>query len=109
MGNQGGVFPPANNGAAGTSRNPGLAITQFYPGGALHPTNAAGALGGAQDNGSLLFSGSLAWDLKLTGDGAANAFDFTAPDTGWWVSTQCLLILSTFDAGANWYWVSNTI
>lgn len=109
LGNDGGVFTTADNGASWTSRNSGLAITQFYPGGALHPTDAEVAIGGAQDNGSLLFSGSLAWNLLLTGDGAANAFDFTAPETVRYVSFQYLTIAKTIDGGASWFYAVNGI
>jgi hypothetical protein len=41
LGNDGGVFTTADNGAAWTSRNPGLAITQFSGGAPTQPTAVA--------------------------------------------------------------------
>jgi hypothetical protein len=91
LGNDGGVFTTANNGTSWTSRNPGLALTQFYPGGAVHPSDASIALGGAQDNGMLYYSGTPGWTLLGTGDGAFNAIDWYNPAV-LYTSTQNLNI-----------------
>jgi hypothetical protein len=58
-----------------------LALTQFYPGLSIHPTDAAIAVGGNQDNGTVLYSGGLTWNQVNCGDGSATAFDFRTPTT----------------------------
>ncbi|MCL5674864.1 MAG: hypothetical protein M1501_03870 [Candidatus Omnitrophica bacterium] len=64
-----------------TELNNGLAITQFYSV-AGHSTavaaqnnNITPIIGGAQDNGSLLYSGSPAWTAFFGGDGGDTAVD----------------------------------
>jgi len=81
-GNDGGVFKSTNGGASWSSLNTNLAITQFYPGVSLHPTDANYILGGTQDNGTLRFTGSSVWqEISLGGDGGFTAIDFVSPST----------------------------
>ena len=77
-GNDGGVYRAANARGVGighgwVSANNGLAVTQFYSGAGL---SAAGSkvVGGTQDNGSLLLSGST-WRMVRGGDGGYVAVD----------------------------------
>jgi photosystem II stability/assembly factor-like uncharacterized protein len=81
VGNDGGVFRSANGGTNWSSLNTNLAITQFYPGISLHPTDANYILGGTQDNGTLRFTGSSVWQEIISGDGGYTAIDFVTPTT----------------------------
>jgi len=81
VGNDGGIFKSTNGGTSWSSLNSNLAITQFYPGVSLHPTDANYILGGTQDNGTLRFTGSSVWDEILGGDGGFTAIDFATPTT----------------------------
>jgi len=82
VGNDGGVFKSTNGGTNWSSLNTNLAITQFYPGVSLHPTDANYILGGTQDNGTLRFTGSSVWqEISLGGDGGYTAIDFVSPST----------------------------
>ena len=67
-GNDGGFFW-TTNGAGPWTKCVDLPITQFYAG-AIDPTNASRLLGGTQDNGTLITSGSpTAWTQQLGADG----------------------------------------
>ncbi|MCI0437157.1 MAG: hypothetical protein L0271_26505 [Gemmatimonadetes bacterium] len=79
VGNDGGIFRTRNRGVSWTSLNTNLAITQFYSGVSLHPAEGGYALGGTQDNGTLEFRGSPAWDLVLGADGGFTAIDYVDP------------------------------
>jgi hypothetical protein len=59
-----------------TGLNTTLAITQFYPGLSMHPTNSNITLAGAQDNGTQKYSGSKTWSVVTCGDGGYTAIDF---------------------------------
>src|SRR5205823_2601308 len=63
-----------------SDRNETLGTIQFYPGIAIHPTDPNFTLGGTQDNGTILYSGGLRWDVVLGGDGGYSAIDFAQPD-----------------------------
>ncbi len=93
LGNDGGVFNTRDNGATWTSRNPGLFLTQFYPGAAVHPANRSIAIGGTQDNGVVQTMGSTNWNEILAfADGGFCAYDYTNPDGVYYISTQYLNI-----------------
>lgn len=62
-----------------TSLNTTLAITQFYPGFSLHPTDPAIAIGGTQDNGTQRYSGQPVWNNVTCGDGGFAAIDPSSP------------------------------
>lgn len=85
VGNDGGIYRSRAGGAPGTweSLNSDIAITQFYPGIGLHPTDPASALGGTQDNGTLRYAGSPSWQHVLGGDGGFTAIDFNDPATAY--------------------------
>jgi uncharacterized protein (TIGR03437 family) len=82
VGTDGGVFvsttitQPSVN---WTDRNDTLGTIQFYPGISIHPTDPNFTLGGTQDNGTILYSGSRRWDVVSGGDGAYSAIDFAFP------------------------------
>jgi photosystem II stability/assembly factor-like uncharacterized protein len=79
-GNDGGIFRSTSGGTSWLSVNGDLAITQFYSGIALHPSEAGVILGGTQDNGTLEFAGEPAWDQVLGADGGFTAIDFSNPN-----------------------------
>jgi uncharacterized protein (TIGR03437 family) len=73
VGNDGGVFSSTTTGTGPvwTSLNSTLSITQFYPGFAINPSVPTLAIGGTQDNGTLVYSGNLKWSYATCGDGGA--------------------------------------
>ena len=81
IGNDGGVYKSGDGGSTWTSLNTNLAITEFSPGFSLHPTNGSIAMGGTQDNGTNLTTGSTTWQEIWGGDGGFTAIDFTNPNT----------------------------
>jgi hypothetical protein len=85
-GTDGGVFLSTDGGSSWVSRNAGLTITQYYPGIAIHPVTGR-IIGGAQDNGTTFYSGSLFWDgFAATGDGGYNAINYANPSIQWYTS-----------------------
>ena len=82
LGGDGGVYSSTDAGSAATqwtNLNATLGVTQFYPGMALHPTNPSITIGGTQDNGTLIYNGSLTWGWLQCGDGGAAAIDPVTP------------------------------
>jgi hypothetical protein len=75
VGNDGGVYRSTNRGSGWLSRNSNLAITQFYHGVSLHPTDTNTVLGGTQDNGTLQFRGDPSWSQVLGADGGFTAIN----------------------------------
>jgi hypothetical protein len=62
--------------------NATLATLQFYPGPSMSPGDDNYGMGGTQDNGSDLFSGTLDWTwLDTCGDGGPTVFDTQTPTT----------------------------
>ncbi len=89
VGNDGGVWNTGINDPKGTvgagfwkNLNAPLNITQFYPGVSIHPSTPLFAMGGTQDNGTQVFTGSLTWqDAGLACDGGFTAIDNQIPST----------------------------
>ena len=81
VGNDGGIYRSRSGGSAGSweSLNTDIAITQFYAGIGLHPTDPSIVLGGTQDNGTLRYGGSPSWQYLMGGDGGFTAIDFQNP------------------------------
>ena len=80
--NDGGVWTmqPASS-TAWVNLNTGFGTAEFYPGIGIDPTNIARAFGGTQDNGTLLYGGSLGWtQAGVCGDGFAAAINTTSPN-----------------------------
>lgn len=102
LGNDGGFWMSTNHGNLWTNKNTNLSTIQFYAG-SFHPSNAAAALGGSQDNGTEYWTGNLPWRFIYGGDGGYSAFSTTDPDT-WLVSAQELkFIQKATGAGAHYY------
>ena len=88
LANDGGVYRSTDAGSSFTSLSTNLAITQFYSGIALHPSDPAVTLGGTQDQGTQRSSaGTGTWIKVSGGDGGSTAFDAEDPDT-WYAETQ---------------------
>jgi hypothetical protein len=58
-----------------------IAITEFYPGLSIHPTDVNTTFGGTQDQGLQKYSGTLAWNAVEDCDAFETAIDFAAPTT----------------------------
>ena len=84
LGNDGGAYSTTQVTATKPTfnqLNSTLALTQMYPGLSINPANIANAIGGTQDNGTVLYSGSLAWNDVTCGDGGYTAIDAIFPST----------------------------
>ena len=82
IGNDGGMYSTTDVTSARvnwTNLNNTLAITEFYPGMSLDPTNPQIAVGGTQDNGTQLFDGAENWTEVACGDGGFTAVDPSIP------------------------------
>jgi len=82
IGNDGGVWSTTDVRTAPVNwrnHNETLAVTQFYPGHSIHPTDVTIGLGGTQDNNTQRYSGRLAWTSAGCGDGGWTAFDPARP------------------------------
>ena len=75
-----GVWRSSNGGETFTSLNSSLAVTQFQAVG-LHPSNPALAVGGTQDNGTILYRGGFAWQQGRPGDSGAAFYSSANPQT----------------------------
>jgi photosystem II stability/assembly factor-like uncharacterized protein len=86
-GSDGGVYRTNNAGAptgiTWTTLNTNIAITQFYAGVSLHPTNPLNVIGGTQDNGTLEFIGTASWRSILGADGGFTAINPQNPNIQW--------------------------
>ena len=77
-GTDGGVFVSTDAGDIWSSRNAGLSITQYYPGISVSPDGAK-VMGGSQDNGTQVFSGSPVWNSFTGGDGGYTVINYSNP------------------------------
>lgn len=78
LGNDGGAYGTTQIKAASpvfTGLNKALELTQFYPGLSIQPGNKNVAIGGTQDNGTVLYGGSATWNQTTCGDGGYTAID----------------------------------
>ncbi len=78
LGNDGGVWRFDPTVPSWTNLNGNLNTIQFY-GIGLHPTSTNIAVGGSQDNGTELYSGSALWSETDGGDGAFTQISQTNP------------------------------
>ena len=77
-GTDGGVFVSTDAGDTWTSRNAGLAITQYYPGISMSPDGSK-IMGGSQDNGTHTYTGSPLWNGFSGGDGGYTVINYSNP------------------------------
>ena len=86
-GNDGGIYASYDRGNSWVSRNTNIAVSQFYPGVAVHPSIPDVLAGGLQDNSSLWGFGSGFWTMSApTGDGGFNVWSPTDPNVFWTTS-----------------------
>ena len=85
--NDGGVFRTVDGGFNWLALNRNLAVTQFYRGISMHPSNPGITLGGTQDQGTLRASVGTVWDRIMGGDGGFTAIDPENPNV-WYGETQ---------------------
>ncbi|HEV2210504.1 MAG TPA: hypothetical protein VG167_17150, partial [Verrucomicrobiae bacterium] len=84
VGNDGGLWSTALSSTGvgtWTNLNQSLALTQFYPGMSMHPTDPNTAFAGSQDNGVQQYNGSLSWGYVGCGDGGQTAFNYSDLNT----------------------------
>ena len=90
VGNDGGVYlsDPGVSGGTWTGLNSNLVITEFYKGAIDVTGSNVLALGGAQDDFTVVYTGSNSWDMTSPGDGGDCAISATAPIDHWATSFQ---------------------
>ena len=77
-GTDGGVFVSTDGGNSWVGRNAGLTVTQYYPGISAAP-NGSKIMGGSQDNGTQIYTGSMYWTGVSSGDGGYTAISYDNP------------------------------
>ncbi|MEM6803955.1 MAG: T9SS type A sorting domain-containing protein [Bacteroidota bacterium] len=98
----GGVHRTLDGGRTFQSVNGGFQTVQFYNGFSNSWQDSTYALGGLQDNGSILYDGTARWARVFGGDGSWSAID-PSNDQYSYVSYQNLNIFSTSDKFTNNY------
>ncbi len=97
----GGIFRSTDFGETFEGLNGGYATTQFYNGFSCAPADSQFAIGGLQDNGTVIYEGNPAWRRAAGGDGCWTAIDPNHPDTVY-ASYQYLSIIKSVNRGINW-------
>ncbi len=93
-----------------TTLNDGLGTLQFQSI-SVNPSNPLNdALGGTQDNGTLLYSGTSTWFLGITGDGGDSGFDAVNGDIRFHTYTNTFTDVN-FRKGdpTAWVWTGDTM
>ncbi len=73
--NDGGVFRTLDGGATWQGCNGGYQSSQFYNGFSSSPQDTVPAIGGLQDNSTVIYQGGPAWSRVIGGDGGWAAID----------------------------------
>jgi hypothetical protein len=105
LGNDGGVFVTTDFGVTFSGLNGGYQTTQFYAGFSSAPGDPAFALGGLQDNSTVVYRGGPAWQRTLGGDGGMTGLDPGNLER-LFGSTQYGRVYLTQNGGGNWYWIN---
>ncbi|MGH9798716.1 MAG: WD40/YVTN/BNR-like repeat-containing protein, partial [Candidatus Polarisedimenticolia bacterium] len=101
--NDGGFYRSTDSGCSWRSRNDGLQITGFQSIGASPDTPTV--IGGTQDNGTILFSGSSTWSYETGGDTTGTRIDSGDSDRMYSITGGCSVVRSVFrseDGGGSW-------
>ncbi len=101
LGTDGGVFATSDFGLTFSGRNGGYQTTQFYAGFSSAPGDPTFALGGLQDNSTVVYRGSPAWQRTLGGDGGMTGLD-PGNLQRFFASTQYGRVYMTPNSGQNW-------
>ncbi len=81
LGNDGGVYKTVDGGLTFKEMNWGYITSQFYPGFSSSITDSSLALGGLQDNGTTIYTGSQEWmTFIIGGDGGYTGIDPEDPN-----------------------------
>lgn len=102
LGNDGGVWETSDFGDTFASRNGYYQTAQFYGGFTSSPLDSNLALGGLQDNGTIIYRGGLAWDKTLGGDGGMTGMRPSLPNVLMASTQYCRIYKSTND-GDTWF------
>ena len=102
-----GVWRSSDGGRTFANLNGSLSITQFQSVG-LHPTNPNLSVGGTQDNGTTLYSGSWIWEQGRPGDSGAAFFDQSDPSVIYTVANRTSVRRSS-DGGKTFQLMDNGI
>jgi len=97
----GGVFKTTDLGISFQSLIGGYQTSQFYNGFANSATDPDVAIGGLQDNFSVVYDGGLAWRRVIGGDGTWCAID-PSDDSTMYGSAQYLQAFRSNNGGDNW-------
>ena len=100
IGSDGGVFLSFDNGDNYRSANGGMQTTQFYNGFSVSHTNGDFALGGLQDNSTVVFRGDAQWQRAAGGDGSWTGINQIDNDYVY-ASAQNLAIFRSTNNAAN--------
>lgn len=102
FGNDGGMFVSFDGGETVRSANGGLQTTQFYNGFSVSNANPEFAMGGLQDNSTVIFRGDGAWQRAIGGDGSWSAIN-QRNDNVVFGSYQNLNILKSLNNGSQFF------
>ncbi len=98
IGSDGGVFMSRDGGERYESRNGALQTTQFYNGFSVSNQRTERAMGGLQDNSTVIFRGDKAWEKTLGGDGSWSAINPINDDTMFASAQNLFMAKSTTNA-----------
>ncbi len=104
LGNDGGLFLSYDEAETFESANGGLQTTQFYNGFSVSPFSDDLAMGGLQDNSTVIFRGDKAWQRVVGGDGSHTAIDPTNDNT-MFASAQNLYLTKSVNQGNSFSYV----
>ncbi len=96
LGTDGGVFLSFDNGETFRSANGGMQTTQFYNGFSVSNSDPNFAIGGLQDNSTVVFRGDDTWQRAAGGDGSWTAINQNNNDEVY-ASAQRLNIFTSTD------------
>lgn len=106
FGTDGGIFVSTDGGEYFDGCNGGFATTQFYNGFANAATDSFIALGGLQDNGTVKYEGTTAWNKVYGGDGGWCAIDPINKNI-LYEEYIYLAISKSTDGGYNWFSITS--
>ncbi|MCK4771380.1 MAG: T9SS type A sorting domain-containing protein [Candidatus Latescibacteria bacterium] len=101
LGNDGGVWETNDFGESFIGRNGYYQTAQFYGGFTSSPLDSNLAMGGLQDNGTIIYRGGPAWQKSLGGDGGMTGILPNTPHILMASTQYCRLYKST-NGGQSW-------
>jgi hypothetical protein len=97
----GGIFCTTDLGITFQSLIGGYQTSQFYNGFSNSASSPSFAMGGLQDNNSVIYHGTSAWERVIGGDGTYSAMN-PVVGTTIYGAYQYLSIQRSYDSGGNW-------